>query len=149
MIESLAFKEPSQVVKLLLCFTGEAHDQRGAHHGIRQLLPQLTHQSFVDIRLPGTVHGSQHFGVAVLERQIEIGKNVGDIPVSGDHFRSQACGVGVMNPNPGNLHFAEGPEQVCKPRTSVDVQPVIGGDLADQNQFLNALFRQLMGFCND
>ena len=35
MIEALTLKEPSQVLELLFRFTGKAHDQRGAHHGIR------------------------------------------------------------------------------------------------------------------
>ena len=149
MIETLGLQEAFEMLEMLLGFPRESHDQGRAQHGIRQLLANAVQQPLVHIRLPGAVHRPQHLGVTVLQWQVEIGHHVRHVPVRGEHLRCEACGIGVMHPDPGDLHLSESPQQLRQFGFSVEIESVIGGDLTDQDQFLHPLIRQLMGFRHD
>ena len=72
-------------------------------------LADLIEQAVIHIRLPGAIHCFQHVRMAVLQGQIQIGQHVGDLSVGTKHLGCQPSGVGVMNPDPGDLHFPERP----------------------------------------
>ena len=149
MIEALALEEAHQVLEVLFGFAGEPHDQRGAQHRIGELVADLIQQAVVHIRLPGAVHRPQHLRMAVLQRQIQIRHHIGHLPVGRQHVWGQPGGIGVVDPDPGDLHVAKGSQQFRQLGFAVEVKAVVGGDLADQDQLLHPLFRQLVGFSHD
>ena len=149
MVEALFGHKIEQVLEVLLGFAGEADDEGGAQHGFGQLLADPLEQAAGDIGLPGTVHRPQHLGVAVLQREIEVGQHIGHLPVGGQHLGGEAGGIGVVDPDPGDLHLAQGPQQLGQLGLAVEVEAVVGGDLADQHQLLHPLGGQLLGLGHD
>ena len=143
MIEALLGHESEQVLEVLLGFAGEAHDEGGAQHRLWQLLADPLQQATGHAGLPGTVHRPQHIGMAVLQRQIQVRQHVGHLPIGRQHLGGEAGGVGVMHADPGDLHRAEGAQQFRELGPAVEVEAVVGGDLADQHQLLHPLGRQL------
>ena len=87
--------------------------------------------------------------MAVLQGQIQIGENVGCIPEGRQHLRREAGGVGVVHPDPGDLHLSESPQKLGQAGSPVEIKAVIGGDLADQDQLLHPLGRQGLGLGHD
>ena len=75
---------------------------------VGRIVDVLIEQAVVHIGLPGAVHRPQHFGVAVLQRQIEIGHHIGHLPVRRQHVWGQAGGIGVMHPDPRDFHVPKG-----------------------------------------
>ena len=148
-VELLFRHKVQQVLEVVLGLAGKAHDEGGAQHSFRELLANPFEQASCHVGLPGAVHGAQHLRVAVLQRQIEVGQHVGHLPIGSQHLGGEARGVGVVHPNPGDFHLPEGPQQLGELGFSIDVEAVVGGDLADQHQFLHPLARQGLGFGHD
>ena len=103
MVELLFRHEIQQVLEVVFGLAGKAHDEGGAQHSFRKLFANPFEQARCHVGLPGAVHGAQHLRVAVLERQIEVGKHVGHLPIGSQHLGGEACGVGVVDPNPGDF----------------------------------------------
>ena len=70
MIKALLCHEIEQMLEVLFGFSGKAHDEGGAQHRIGQLFADAAQHAASHIRLPGAIHRPQHFGMAVLQRQI-------------------------------------------------------------------------------
>ena len=87
--------------------------------------------------------------MAVLQWQIQVGQHVGHLPVGRQHLGRQAGGIGVVHSDPGDLHLPQGPQQLRQLWCAVEVEAVVGGDLADQHQLLYPLGRQLLRFGHD
>ena len=69
-VELLLGHKIQQMLKLLLRFAGEAHDEGSAQHRLGQLLADAAKHPGGHVCLPGAVHSPQHVGVAVLKRQV-------------------------------------------------------------------------------
>ena len=54
-----------------------------------------------------------------------------------------------MDPDPGYFHLPQRPQQIGEPGAAVEVEPVVRGDLADQDQLLHPLGGQLLGLGDD
>ncbi|CAI8156000.1 MAG: Uncharacterised protein [Prochlorococcus marinus str. MIT 9215] len=82
MVETLPLNKIGKMLELAFCFSREAHDQRCSQHSFGELFTDLIEQLVIYILLPGSVHGFQHFRMAVLQRQIQVRQNVGDLSIS-------------------------------------------------------------------
>ena len=105
MVELLFRHKIEQMLEVLFALAGKTHDEGRAQHRFGELLANPFEQARCHVGLPGAVHGTQHLRVAVLERQIEVGQHVGHLPIGSQHLGGEACGVGVVHPNPGDLHL--------------------------------------------
>ena len=116
-----------------------ADDERCAQRHSRHFGAQPLNQ----LPRPGTVHVAVHIGQYLvgnmLQRNIHIAAHLGIAGQFIQHILREALRIGIMYAQPlDSRHFGEGAQHICKTPAAVQVEPVVGGILGNQQKFLHS-----------
>lgn len=97
------FDEVVQSLELFLGLAWVADDQGRAHRHVRQPLAGMIDQPAGHLDIAGTAHISQHRGIGVLNRHVQIGHEHPVLSHHINHPEREQAGVDIEHPEPGEI----------------------------------------------
>ena len=148
-VELRGFDEFAKLIEVFFGFTREADDERRAQGEVGNGATHLFDRFQEDVGVGATLHALQHVGGGVLQRDIDVIRDLRVIRDSLQQALGDLVGISVEETYPLQLFdlrqsFEEKRETVLH----AQVFAVAGGVLPDEGDFFHALFREALGFRN-
>lgn len=142
-VEARAGEEAFQLGHVGLRLTGEPHDEVRPRTGLRGLRPNGVQELEEAVRVPEAAHRPQHLGRGVLEREVEVGRDLGRRGEYVDQPGPHLGGLEVADADPLDpVDVGELGQQGLQEPDVPEVLAVRGVVLGDEHDLLDALLGQ-------
>ena len=126
------------------------HDERCPQHHSGHLAAQPFNESPRPGAVNIAVHAGKHFVGDMLERDVHVTADLGIVRHLPEDVLREALGIGIVDADPLYFRdFGKGAEHIGQPSASIEVEPVIGGVLGDEQQLLHSLRGEGPGLLHD
>ena len=143
-------KELTKLLKFCLALAGVTDNKAGADNKTGDAFPELFEKLSIALAAAAAVHAAEHFGVDMLDGDIQIFDNFGVGCNLVNKLIVYLVGVEIVETEPlYALNVAELPAKLGKAALAVKVSAIAGQILSDKDKLFNADFGQRGGLGDD
>ena len=148
--KALLFNKVHQLRKILIGFTGEAHNKGSADSNSRNTLTQLGQKLLYLRACIVTVHAVEQSVAGMLQRNINILAHLVAFGEGCNQIVRKVVGIQVHNANPLNaLQLVEITQKLRQKQLAGEVLAIAGGVLRHDNQLLDAVSSKASCLCHN